>query len=102
MEDWTPASADDVASIVARELSQCPKALIELFNSIGVPPRSVSILRSGVTESVFVVAERNGTVIYYEDVEEGFNISPLAEDGSIATPGYHQWGICHALRQFEA
>jgi hypothetical protein len=76
--------------------------LADLFRAIRVPLRVASIIRSGNLESVFVVAERNGVVIYYEDVEEGFNISPLGSDGSIAAPGWEQWKLHHALRHFEA
>jgi hypothetical protein len=32
-------------------------------------------------------------------VEEGFNISRLAADGSIADPGWEQWEISEALSQ---
>jgi hypothetical protein len=34
-------------------------------------------------ETVIVVARKGKEVIYWEDVEEGFNLSPVAEDGRI-------------------
>jgi hypothetical protein len=34
-------------------------------------------------ESVVVVARRGNDVIYWEDVEDGFNISPVGPDGRI-------------------
>jgi hypothetical protein len=34
-------------------------------------------------ENVVVAARRGEEVIYWEDVEEGFNLSPIAPDGRI-------------------
>ncbi|MBL0027679.1 MAG: hypothetical protein IPO95_04630 [Rhodanobacteraceae bacterium] len=102
MDSWSPATAEDVASMIERHLLECPAELATLFASIRTPLRAVPIERFGNTEYVFVVAEHNGVVVYYEDVEEGFNLSPLAADGSIATPGYEQWKLHHALWHLEA
>jgi predicted esterase YcpF (UPF0227 family) len=40
-------------------------------------------VRYGVNESVVVVARKGDEVIYYEDVEEGFNVSPISQEGRI-------------------
>jgi hypothetical protein len=34
-------------------------------------------------QSVVVVARRGDEVMYWEDVEEGFNISPITSDGQV-------------------
>lgn len=72
------------------------------FSGDSRSPSASPIIRFGNTESVFVVADRRGVVIYYEDVEEGFNISLLAADGSIAKPRWEQWKLRHALWHFDA
>ena len=102
MESWSPATAEEVASIVERDLRECPEDLASLFQSIRIPLSAVPIVRFGNLEYVFVVAEKDGVVIYYEDLEEGFNLSRLAADGSIATPRCEQWKLHHALWHFEA
>lgn len=102
MESRSPATENDVSSIVDRDLKDCPEELLTFFSKVRVSLRTVRIVRSGRIESVYVVAERDGTVIYYEDVEEGFNLSRLGDDGSIATPGWEQWDLCQALRQLSA
>lgn len=38
--------------------------------------------------------------MYYEDVEEGFNISRLDSSGTIANPGSEQWELRHALHHW--
>ena len=102
MESWSPATEKDVSSIVERDLSGCPAELLAFFTEVRVPLRAVPIARSGEIESVYVVAERDGMVIYYEDVEEGFNLSRLGDDGGIASPGWEQWDLCQALLRLSA
>jgi hypothetical protein len=47
---------------------------------------------------VFVVAARQGDeVIYWEDVEEGFNVSPVGEGGRILEHLCNQDELRHAL-----
>lgn len=94
---WQPATAEQVAAYVERDLEECSYAQATRFAGIRTPLRAVPIRRGDATDSVFVVAEENGIVVYYDDVEEGFNISRLAADGAIATPGNEQWRLQHAL-----
>ena len=102
MNRWSAATSDEVLKIVERELCVCPDELATFFDTIKVPLRQASILRDGAVEHVFVVAEYEGVAVYYEDVEEGFNLSRLAADGSIATPGFEQWELRHALFLLQA
>ena len=102
MESWSPATEEDVSSMLEQGLRDCSEELLAFFSRVRVPLRAVPIARFGKIESVYVVAERDGVVIYYEDVEEGFNLSRLSEDGTIATPGWEQWDLCRALRQLSA
>jgi hypothetical protein len=97
MEMWSPVSASELEGIVASQLAECAQEQQLQFAACRVPLRSVPILRNGAFESVFVVAQRGDLVVYYEDIEEGFNISKLAPDGSIAEPGYEDWRLCHAM-----
>jgi hypothetical protein len=39
---------------------------------------------------VLVVAQANDGVLYFDDVEFGFNISPVDQSGRILTPGGSQ------------
>jgi hypothetical protein len=55
-----------------------------------------------LSESVIIVAQLEEMVIYYEDVEDGFNVSEVAPDGSIATPGFEQWTIVDAIQHLLA
>jgi hypothetical protein len=46
---------------------------------------------------VFIVAKNGAEAMYYEDVEEGFNFSPISENGEILEPGWNQDELKYAL-----
>ena len=98
MDTWQPISAEELDALVATQLSECSVEQQQLFEQCRVVPYLAKIERSGAIETVFVVARRDNIALYYEDVEEGFNISELRPDGSISNPGFEQWELCHALR----
>jgi hypothetical protein len=81
--EWQPATVQAVRKIIDDELKECDDAQVSTFKRYAVEPYLAPILRQGKTESVVVVARRQDEVIYWEDVEEGFNRSPVASDGRI-------------------
>jgi hypothetical protein len=97
MDTWEPTSAKELEALIVRELAKCTPEQREFFSRIRIPLRAVPIPRFGQVESIFVVAQQGDVVVYYEDVEEGFNLSTLAPDGSIESPGYEQWELRHVL-----
>ena len=100
-ERWTPASEEYVSTLVAQDMADLPPDLAAFYLETRVHLRKVPIRRDGGLEIVFVVAEKEGTAVYYEDIEDGFNTSPLADDGSVATPGHEQWNLGQALRALQ-
>ena len=54
-------------------------------------------LRYGKMESVVIVARNGDQVIYYEDVEDGFNVSPLSPDGQVLAHWCNQDELRFAL-----
>ncbi|WP_431263264.1 hypothetical protein ACQ859_25170 [Roseateles chitinivorans] len=96
---WTPISAEELADLVQAELRQCTPAQAEAFSNHRVPFYQVPIPRGDATESVFVIAHLQGKVLYYEDVEDGFELSALSPEGAIASPGYNQFELRHVLSQ---
>lgn len=84
MSDWKHTTEEELNKIIAEDLKECTAGQIALFDKVKVRPRTTPIVRYGKLEKVFVVAESEGEVIYYEDIDEGFNISPLTGDGKIA------------------
>lgn len=76
--------------IVEADLEVCNDEQAAVFKRYAVAPYLAPILRYGKLESVVVVARRRDEIIYWEDVEEGFNISPVDSDGRIIEHGCDQ------------
>ena len=83
MDDGHPATIDDVNEIVAKDLKDCDAEQLAAFDKYRVEPFSAPIVRYGQPQSVVVVARNGDEVIYYEDVEDGFNVSPISSDGRV-------------------
>ena len=64
-------------------------------------PRRVGIRRFEKDETVVVVAESDGVAMYYEDVEDGWNLSRLGSDGYVLEPGYEQDDISVAIYKWQ-
>jgi hypothetical protein len=80
---WHPATIEEVKKIVRADLADCDEEQIRAFKRYAVEPYVAPILRYGELENVAVVARKGDEVIYWEDVEEGFNLSPIAPNGRI-------------------
>ena len=96
---WLPATREEVEMRAAGELPACDRELARWFEQIRVEAFAVPIVRQGNTETVIAIARAAGHVIYFEDVEEGFNFSALDASGRIEQPGYEQWQLQHVLWQ---
>jgi len=81
--EWHPATVDEVKKIVQDDLAECDEEQTLAYKEYAVEPYVAPILRYGQIENAVVVARRGDEVIYWEDVEEGFNLSPVSPDGQI-------------------
>jgi hypothetical protein len=101
MDSWKPATREYVAQLLAVQLQRLSPAQRDRWAALTVPFRVVPI--SGEPGHViYVVAEIEGRVIYFEDVEEGWNVAPLTARGEIASRGFEQDDLVRLLsRLFE-
>ena len=95
--DWTPATIAEVKQILQQDLVACDAEQKAAFHRFEVEPYATPIVRYGQPESVIIVARRDNEVIYWEDVEEGFNASPVDENGTILEHWCNQDQLGHAL-----
>jgi hypothetical protein len=77
------STIEAVKNIVRDDLIECDDKQAAAFERYAVEPYLAPVLRYGEAESLVVVARREDEVIYWEDVEEGFNVSPVGADGRI-------------------
>jgi hypothetical protein len=80
---WKPATIDEVAAILMADLKKCDPQQIAVFRQYAVAPHFAPIVRYGIADVVVVVAQKSPDVIYWEDVEGGFNISPTGPGGRV-------------------
>jgi len=59
--------------------------------------RANKIVRLGNVEEVFIVAEYKKHVLFYDDIDEGFEIGVLNEEGFLAYESSNQWSLKTAL-----
>jgi hypothetical protein len=100
MNQGQPATVDDVKRIVATDLSDCDAEQVAAFDRYRVEPFLAPIVRYGEIGTVVVVARNGNEVMYYEDVEEGFNVSPIAPDGQILEHWCNQDDLRFALNEW--
>ncbi len=84
--------------IAAADLAECTPAEIEQFHKHKILPVVVPILRFGQQETVVAIARKGNELLFWEDVEEGFVISPLSPDGIIVDYNVNQDTLSLALR----
>lgn len=98
MESWVPATQAEVERQLAAELASIHPAHRDRFESIRVPVRAMAI-DSHPGERVLVVAEHEGAVIYWSDVEGGWERDLVTESGAIPTRGSSQLELGHLMWQ---
>jgi hypothetical protein len=97
MEEWRPILHFELERLIDAQLEECNLEQRAVFERFRVPLQKAKIRRFGRSEEVFVVAKNGSESMYYEDVEEGFNFSPVSEHGEILQPGSNQDELKYAL-----
>lgn len=97
MEEWQPATVEEVQHCVEEDLETCDAEQVAAFRRYAVEPYLAPIVRYGKMESVVVVARNGNEVIYWEDIEAGFNVSPVDSNGQILEHWCNQDELAFAL-----
>ncbi|HEL2980661.1 TPA: hypothetical protein UMB92_003545 [Stenotrophomonas maltophilia] len=98
-DSWLPITRDELEALIARQLQDCSPIQRATFESLRVPFRMVRLHRLGMIEWVWVVAQLPGGLLYYEDVEEGFEVGTPGEDGVLPNRGCSQLALTHVLHR---
>ena len=98
--EWLPATIEDVRMILDGDLQECDPEQTATFKKYAVEPYLAPIVRYGELEQVVVVARNGDEVMYWEDVEEGFNLSPIASDGKILEHWCNQDELRYAVNSW--
>lgn len=87
--DWQPISKNELLSLVADQLSDCTDGLREFFARVRVPAAKWQQSPWGDLGGGFwVLATHDDRVLWYNDIEDGFNVSWFTEAGRIPDAEY--------------
>jgi hypothetical protein len=97
-DTWHPATLDTVKRILKEQLDICSPAEALAFRRYAVEPFEACLIRYGKKEVAVIVARKQQVALYWEDVEEGFNISPMSSEGMILEHYCNQDTLGEAIR----
>ena len=98
MGTWRPAALDEVLSYLnGAERGLHPQYRLR-FESMRVEPRQIPVARYP-GEFIWVVAEYEGKVLYWSDIDEGWELEAPNSEGGIQDRGCNQYELKHILYQ---
>jgi hypothetical protein len=100
MSNWRPVSRTEFEELLRAEYAKLSDLERNSFDRFRVEPWLATVKRSGTDEQVYVVAQKGGGVLYFDDVEYGFNISTVDSDGRLSHPGGGQWSLGEAVSRW--
>ncbi|MEH6595805.1 MAG: hypothetical protein V7736_09690 [Colwellia polaris] len=97
--NWSPISEFELHKLIKDQSEVLEQPELDFYNSIKVSLELTPIDRFGKIENVFVLAKFNDLVLFYEDIEEGFEITSLNSNGVISEYGANQYELSHVIHQ---
>jgi hypothetical protein len=86
---WSPLSRDELQSTLRRELAECSDEQRVYFEGVAFEPAKWSQSPYGDEGGGFwAVAADDNRVLWFNDIEEGFNVSTYTEWGTIPANQY--------------
>ena len=86
---WKPLSRDELKSTIARELAECSEEQRAYFKRVAFEPTKWSQSPYGDEGGGFwAVAADDNRVLWYNDIEDGFNVSTYTDWGTIPANEY--------------
>lgn len=95
---WRPATEAEVRELLVSEMATLEEEHRRKFEEIRTPLERVPVLDSP-GEFVFIVAKAGRAVLYWSDIEEGWELQELSADGAIDTRGSNQFELSHIAYQ---
>lgn len=102
MNTWRPITEVEFNELFTAQYAELCESQKITFDQFRIPLWKAAIRRSDQfgDERVFVVAQIDDGILYFDDVEYGFNISTVDESGRILHPGGSQNTLKEAIDQW--
>ena len=86
---WRPLSLMELREIIAHQLDHCSEELRAYLDSVAFEPAKWRQSPFGDEGSGFwAIASDQGRVLWYNDIEEGFNVSTFTDPGTFPDGEY--------------
>ncbi len=102
MDDGKPITDSEFDDLFRAQYAELDETQRRIFEQFRVPFWKATIRRSEMygDETVFVVSQKGDGVLYFDDVEYGFNISTVNSEGRIPQPGGSQYTLREAVERW--
>ncbi|KRD46211.1 hypothetical protein ASE52_16115 [Acidovorax sp. Root275] len=96
MTIWQSATLEEVEQLLADGLAAVHPLHRQKFDAIRITPRSVPVADTP-GEFVYVVAEYQEQLLYYSDIEDGWELGVPNLRGGISSRGCNQLELSHVM-----
>jgi hypothetical protein len=102
MDEWQPITRSAFDELLAEQICQFSDESRERFEKYHVPLWQATIRRSDVCgeELVWVVAQYNNLVVFFDDAEYEFASGFINDDGQLVGDIGLEGGLTHAMFEF--
>ena len=98
MIDWSLATLQEVEVLLDRSYEALHPLHRKLFDRMRVRSRLVPV-DAHPGETVVVVAEHEGKILYYSDIEDGWELDDSSASGGVDDRGANQFELGHIMWQ---
>lgn len=98
MGHWISATPEGVEALLAAACEGMHPVHRGCFDALRVPLRIVPVV-AHPGESVVVVAEHEGKLLYWSDIEAGWELQFPTSEGGIEDRGRNQFALSHLMWQ---
>ncbi len=102
MDNWKPITDSEFDDLFSAEYAELDEAQRKIFEQFRIPFWKATIRRSEMygDEVAFIVSQKDDGVLYFDDVEYGFNISTVDNEGKILDPGGSTYTLQEAIERW--
>jgi hypothetical protein len=80
---WQAITSPEITALVAREIERCAPEDAAIFRKAKIEPRKIRFDRGTFEDGVYVVAQIEKKVLFYDDTEDAFEVATPDQDGVI-------------------
>ncbi|MGX1785226.1 hypothetical protein ACWIGM_00730 [Bosea sp. NPDC055332] len=97
--DWSPATEQFIRDQIKLETAKMSAAQLRIWELVATAPEKWAITRGDDAGDYWIVAIFGSSVVWYNDIEEGFDVSSYSVFGEIDEYFASQFELRHIMGQ---